>query len=1423
MTWLLLLVVALGCASQDQQQQASQRETVGSVSQAIVTTCGSSAVPATTTWVQPGYTIWENHDSFIVPVGSAPTDNLDIEFTEPSGITGVYVNWLCVRAYLRSTTGNITYLGTSTVTAGTHTCAAGTCLRRVSYDMSAVTPGTYEVLLAADDQNTTFLRRTIDVLEATFPPVQYRQVTYARDIDEHFAFPTLTPPATPLFSPELRRPNHFIFNVPTKRAVTLQIDVGNSAAALDLMVTDSRRTVIKSTAVPSSVTGHQLTAVSLGTLNPGNYELDLAPRNEAQTYKVSSGDAAIPIALKDGADLAQPGTSLYFFVPAEAETVFLLGAFDSTSAARFFSPEANGPEVTPVSIGSGVYALDTRGKPGIWRTTYQTTASRAHFINLPEIYSFDANAVIASTRIRTAMDLGPVLTSPVELPYLRPDNHFVFHVATAASPSFNIAVEDASLPSATLSVKLLDSSGGNLWTGSLPVGATNPVSAGLLQPGDYELHVKNPNGTTRYLITVPAGITFASVDDVRLGNIWLARYRQYFTVSAGAPPIRFFADGSGAIFTIYKPDGTSIGQPTALGHNLYDIPNPGAVYGTWAMNVKGTTNVRFLNVPQVIGWNPTFQASLPPAGIIQCTTTADCPTGQVCGTDNGAQFGLAATADVCWLPTCNTAQAPPDSCGSTLSPCGTCTCNSCAARTCGDEAVNSCAPTTCPHLCHDGQGGCTTDLDCPSGSVCGIGIGQRFGLAEGTNVCWKQSCAIQDPSTPNCGVGSACGTCPACLPHCAAGSTGPNGCGGFCGACPAGIERAPDGTCPLVARELRLPPEALEDLPFLETQEAGALGGQFKVTDRGTAAYTIPIQVPPGRLGMSPSLALRYASVKTNGFLGIGWSLSGLSAISRCPSIVDRDGTARPVMMNGGDRLCLDGQPLVRPVGSSEYFADGAVYSTEIDSFSKIVSHGFTSTTVNPFYSGPDYFEVFTKDGRILTFGRTEDSSVRAWAGVDAGREGGAYLDKRIWALNSIRDRSDNEITITYQRNAVVGDKTDPFDGATAEIVPLVISYGKNDSQQLGNSRYIKFAYEKRPDPRFHFVAGTRAASSLRLTTITTYVGSDPLNRYHFNYQPRADRESQVSRITYCADEGDHEKCLKPTSFAYRETQSELTLPVQFRSALPSPVRGIVPLDMDGDGRSELLQAEGQDWLLVDPSHPSSVQGSQAAITTSTAQGCVTAMSVMDVNRDGRDDVVDLCPGGSGYSDQGRGEAVVYYSNGNEAPPFDRETLGFTFTGRLIPADVDGDGLKDLVECADPEVASEVYDNAPIPERALILSWLHRNLGVGFSSEPLPSPAIGTDDFGPGLCADLEAVDVDGDGDEEIVQFRSTSGRVAVWSPNWIHPETHQRWIWRDYGAITACAPLSTGRPWAPCANSTTYKLVDANGDGLRDLAYERP
>lgn len=62
----------------------------------------------------------------------------------------------------------------------------------------------------------------------------------------------------------------------------------------------------------------------------------------------------------------------------------------------------------------------------------------------------------------------------------------------------------------------------------------------------------------------------------------------------------------------------------------------------------------------------------------------------------------------------------------------------------------------------------------------------------------------------------------------------------------------------------------------------GSVAGQFRVDESGQMNYAIALAAAPGRGGITPQLGFSYSSQAGNGQLGVGWSISGLSAISRC-------------------------------------------------------------------------------------------------------------------------------------------------------------------------------------------------------------------------------------------------------------------------------------------------------------------------------------------------------------------------------------------------------------------------------------------------------------------------------------------------------------------------------------------------------------
>lgn len=147
---------------------------------------------------------------------------------------------------------------------------------------------------------------------------------------------------------------------------------------------------------------------------------------------------------------------------------------------------------------------------------------------------------------------------------------------------------------------------------------------------------------------------------------------------------------------------------------------------------------------------------------------------------------------------------------------------------------------------------------------------------------------------------------------------------------------------------------ALFCFPIISAQAdptlAGSLAGDFKVSQNGSATYTIPLSLPPATAKVAPELNLSYDSSAGSGLMGTGWNLAGLSQISRCAATIADDGYIQAVNFSSTDRLCLDGQKLVAVSGT--YGTAGAEYRTISESFAKIVSQGTQGT-------GPRSFIVY--------------------------------------------------------------------------------------------------------------------------------------------------------------------------------------------------------------------------------------------------------------------------------------------------------------------------------------------------------------------------------------------------------------------------------------------------------------------------------
>jgi hypothetical protein len=152
----------------------------------------------------------------------------------------------------------------------------------------------------------------------------------------------------------------------------------------------------------------------------------------------------------------------------------------------------------------------------------------------------------------------------------------------------------------------------------------------------------------------------------------------------------------------------------------------------------------------------------------------------------------------------------------------------------------------------------------------------------------------------------------------------------------------------------------------------GRTVGTHDVSNAGEGRYTIPITLPKGANDLTPQLAFSYAHRRGNGLMGVGWEISGLSAIRRCNKTTVTDNINSAPKNSIGDAYCLDGRRL-RGV-SGTYGTTDSIYFTQLESFLR--TRALADTTASN-----SAFEVRTKEGLIYQYGNTTDSRIEPIGG----------------------------------------------------------------------------------------------------------------------------------------------------------------------------------------------------------------------------------------------------------------------------------------------------------------------------------------------------------------------------------------------------------------------------------------------------------
>jgi Salmonella virulence plasmid 65kDa B protein/FG-GAP-like repeat len=453
----------------------------------------------------------------------------------------------------------------------------------------------------------------------------------------------------------------------------------------------------------------------------------------------------------------------------------------------------------------------------------------------------------------------------------------------------------------------------------------------------------------------------------------------------------------------------------------------------------------------------------------------------------------------------------------------------------------------------------------------------------------------------------------------------------------------------------------------VDERATGARGSAEINTATATAGYQIPLDLPAFR-GLPPSLSLRYGSSGGNGWLGLGWSLSGIGVIERAGP---RGGSPR---WDRSDTFTLDGEPLVAcradapspsavstagapptitPGSPTPGCAAGATHATRVESYRRIVYDPAT-----------DRFTVTEPSGlrRIYAATHVIDPQ-RRWR----------------YGLVEIADLRDNRVLISWIAN--------PF--GCCQMLPSKLTYDQHTVELIWQARPAGVG-----DLESTAISGGLEARHARLGALAVKSAGVSRSAYRFDYATSvAHGRSLLTRVTqygrdYQLGSGTVTGGTSLPPFHLRYADAATT---DYRLVATSRPAGYVTnpdsfqtADLDGDGRADLLHTGGHVGRRI-VSWRGRADGTLAQPVSfdpgASADFSRGAFYPVDIDGDARADLVQLPGGwgGSAWTSRGDGTYASVAPPGGAWYCDTAQCRNQWSTMVALPADVDGDGRSDFL------------------------------------------------------------------------------------------------------------------------------------------------
>jgi YD repeat-containing protein len=542
--------------------------------------------------------------------------------------------------------------------------------------------------------------------------------------------------------------------------------------------------------------------------------------------------------------------------------------------------------------------------------------------------------------------------------------------------------------------------------------------------------------------------------------------------------------------------------------------------------------------------------------------------------------------------------------------------------------------------------------------------------------------------------------------------------------------------------------------------------------ETGALTERIPLDIPPGRNGLQPDLALQYNSQDTeDSIVGYGWSLS-------IPSIQRLNKVGSQELYDNNNQYftsSLDGE--LSPYGVSA----SSTYRAKVDEGSFDLYSYATSTNT---------WTMYDKNGTRYLFGSDDQS-----------RQESTTTPTKIytWMLREVRDTNNNYVKYTYNKD---------YD----QIYPSEIVYTGNGVTD-GNIT-IDFATSTRPDAYTSYKPGFKVITNYYVTEIKASISGTWVRKIDLTYQPGNNGfRSMLSSVQETGqDDSGGQVTLPAMTFGYVSTSTMFY-------ATSSPTEPIssasyVVADTNGDGINDVnlftynpnVGQTGSSILIDQTTFPGGIHPPDYwAINTSSTTPVERGTRYLDLNADGMADIA------RGLQDDGNSTTTFALWNNTYASSTGYAWTSSTWSGTMprfayenatnvmttgIFGDINGDGLPDYVMALSNTGTSTYTGNG---------SAFDATTTIFVAPKSMPTTVqTGTNS---------QLVDVNGDGLADWVYSDASSTYVLLNTGNGWEANPDPEWT------------IGTTTLYLASSSPATYydrgiRFFDINGDGLPDLIH---